>query len=202
VNEEGAKLNQLKNLLVSQSLTEKGTDRPSVFISQKLSKLTRDVLDETIMLPVLGSKQLSADEIYRTLNNLKTMNSGEIAAIRQQVSGYTPFDEVFSGASSDVPLPPPADTRSLGRTLAQTRMEGTRALRQVVKGELDAGFRDLEAGIRKQIRAPAVRVEGGGGEKTLSQMNLSELRARARSMGLSELGTKKDLAASIRATRK
>ena len=223
VNEEGAKLNQLKTLLVSERLEQKGTDKPSEFISQKLSKLTRDVLDETIMLPVVPTKQLTKEQIYSSLYALKYMTAAEINTMRREYAGYTPFDEAFSGGSADAPLPPPVDTRSAGRIATETRIGGTQALRQLSRqlgGEIGDLASQISTALRTQVRAPGVRVEtgagrgspavgggggggGGGGAapKTLSKMNSAETKAEARRLGLSDAGSKNEVAARIRAAR-
>jgi hypothetical protein len=221
VNEEGSKLVELKRLLAPIRLTQTSRlgEVPVAHIKEILRKLTVDVIPfTTISLPVVSDKRVDDAAVYKALNGIKMLSGDEVKTMRRELAGYTPFDLVFSGAPADTPLPPPVDTRSAGRVAAETRMGGTRALREFVTGELDAGFRDLAAGIRAVrplLTAPGVRVEtgagrgspavGGGGvggaPKTLSKMNQAELQAEARRLGLSDAGNKKELAARIRDAR-
>lgn len=203
VNEEGSKLVELKRLLAPIRLTQTSRlgEVPVAHIKEILRKVTVDVIPfTTISLPVVSDKRVDDAAVYKALNGIKLLSGDEVKTMRRELAGYTPFDLAFSGAPADTPLPPPVDTRSLGR---------------IAEDVSAAALRDALGELRAEFRAPGVRVEtgagrgspavggGGGGAapKTLSKMNQAELQAEARRLGLSDAGNKKELAARIRDAR-
>jgi hypothetical protein len=161
INQDGGKLDQLKRMLVSTPLKEQG-------IGELLRQMTVALVgDSSFRVPVLtSSKPFTTKDILKILEMIKGATKDEVGSVKSEVRGYSPFpslDEAFPGGSAEQPLPPPVDTRSLARRLAETRMTDTRTLRDL-SGKLGAEIGDLakevsSALLRAEVRAPAVRVE-------------------------------------------
>lgn len=190
---EPSNMSKLKRRLETERLSEPGMagDRPRRDIRGLLRAVTIDVIGTPELSIPFASEGRALDDtsIYNILQRIKGSSRTEIRAVESQMGGYGALlEEAYAGLPAGAELPAPVDARSEGRR----RFDEERAARPVV-------------------RAPDVRVEegvaagGGGGaaapSKPISQMGLAELQAEAERLGLSTLGTKKELKARIQAAR-
>jgi hypothetical protein len=181
---EPANYSKLKRRLEPERLTEPGMggDRPRRDIRGLLRAITVDVIGSPELSIPFASEGRALDDtsIYNVLQRIKGSSRAEIRAVETEMRGYGALlEEAYSGLPAGAELPAPVDTRSDARR----RFDEERASRPVVV-------------------APEVRVEGGGAPaKPLSAMNLAELQAEAERLGLSTLGSKKELKARIQAAR-
>ena len=186
INQEPAKLVTLKQELSAfPNLREAG-------ITEILRRITVNVVGvPTIALPVVAERPVTPKQILDMLQKIKLLSGDEVKQMRSQTQrlSYSPFlDDQFTGLSANVPLPPPVDTRSLGR---------------VTEDLVRTAIGDAQRELRAEVRAPAVRIGAAITErrKAVSSMNLSELQEEAQRMGMSTEGTKTQLKARINSLR-
>jgi hypothetical protein len=156
-----------------------------------LRELTIDVVGTPeLSLPFAGESRAIDDvSIFNVLSRIKGSSTGDIRAIESQMTGYGALlEEAFRGLPAGAQLPEPIDARSEARRAAD---EG-RASRPVVSapearisGDVGRAAPVLTGG-QVVMGAPEGRAAPpeGGRQKTLSQMNKTELQALATSMGL------------------